>query len=166
MKKVFRLMTVVGVAACLFSLFGCRKKHIQDGPGMVNDLNWKSFSLSRSDSTAEYNFYFEVAGSDEGYLLTGECRSEGEMYCMEEGVRISAADLRYLRSLDLGNLPEITPHPSELEDVIILDAPTVTLQVTYPDGTTEEKAMGNDFSVELYQRFLPYFEKNHKKLRF
>ena len=47
----------------------------------------------------------------------------------------------------------------ELDDILILDAPTIALHVIYLDGTVQEKAMQEDFSIELYKRFLPYFEK-------
>jgi hypothetical protein len=159
MKKAIRFAMLLGATACFFSLFGCSRKHIQDGPGMINDLNWKAFTLSRSDSFAQYNFSFTVEKSGSNYLLTGDCRDEeGNEYCVEEGICLSARDIPYLRSLNLGNLPDVTPaSPDEGEEFILLDAPTITLFVTDPDGTVREKAMANDFSIDFHERFLPYF---------
>jgi hypothetical protein len=159
MKKVIRFAMLLGATSCFFSLFGCGRKHIQDGPGMINDLNWKAFTLARSDSFAQYNFSFTVEKSGSDYLLTGDCRDEeGNEYCVEEGIRLSARDIPYLRSLNLGNLPDVAPAaPDEGEELILLDAPTITLFVTDPDGTVREKAMANDFSIDFYERFLPYF---------
>ena len=143
MIKVIRFAMLMGATACLFSLFGCGKKHIQDGPGMVNDLNWKAFTLARSDSFAQYNFNFTVEQSDTGYLLTGECRDqEGNGYCLQEGMSLSADDIQYLRTLNLGNLPDAAPaSPDEAGDLILLDAPTVALSVTYRDGEFQNKVM-------------------------
>lgn len=159
MKKAVRFSALLGAVACIFSFFGCRNKHIQDGPGMINDLNWKAFTLSRSDSYAQYNFSFTVEKSGSDYLLTGDCRDEeGNEYCEEEGICLSARDIPYLRSLNLGNLPDVAlASPDEGEEFILLDASTITLFVTDPDGTVREKAMPNDFSIEFYERFLPYF---------
>ena len=73
---------------------------------------------------------------------------------------LSAKEIQYLRTLNLGDLPDANPaSPDELDDILILDAPTITLYVIYLDGTVQEKAMQEDFSIELYKRFLPYFEK-------
>jgi hypothetical protein len=159
MKKVIRFAMLFGATACIFSLFGCGRKHIQDGPGMINDLNWKAFTLSRSDSFAQYNFTFTVEKSEGNYLLTGECRDqEGNEYCVEEGISLSGKDIQYLRTLNLGNLPDIIPaSPDETDDLTVLDAPTITLFVTFPDGEFLEKAMTNDFSIQFYERFLRYF---------
>lgn len=159
MKKVIRMAMLLGATVCIFSLFGCSKKHLLDGPGMINDLNWKAFTLARSDSFAQYNFTFTVEQSDSGYLLTGECRDqEGNEYCVQEGMSLSADDIQYLRTLNLGNLPDAAPaSPDEADDLILLDAPTVTLSVTYSDGALQDKSMVEDFSIQFYERFLHYF---------
>ena len=161
MKRVIRLALFVGTAACIFSFFGCRNKRILDGPGMINDLNWKAFTVARSDSYAQHNFSFTVERTENGYLLTGECRGEyGDEYDVEEGMLLPTREIQYLRTLNLGDLPDANPaSPDELDDILILDAPTITLHVIYLDGTVQEKAMQEDFSIELYKRFLPYFEK-------
>ena len=87
MKQVIRMAMLLGATACIFSLFGCGKKHIQDGPGMINDLNWKNFTVSRSDSYAQYNFSFTVEQKDTGFFLTGECRDDqGNEYNVENGI--------------------------------------------------------------------------------
>ena len=40
---------IVAVVSFGSSLLGCNR-HVLDGPGMVNDLTWTEFTLSRSDS--------------------------------------------------------------------------------------------------------------------
>lgn len=152
------VVTVVCIAM-LLSLFGCGKKHILDGPGMVNDQPWKAFTLSRSDAYAQYNFWFTVERGDFAFLLTGECRDEdGEEYTIDEGVELSAEDLRYLRDLWLGELADATEKTED--EPLLLDAPTVKLFLTWLDGSEQEKILPSDTSIEMYQRFLPYFQKN------
>lgn len=140
------------------SLFGCGKKHVLDGPGMVNDRPWKSFTLSRTDSESQYNFWFTVEQGDFAFLLTGECRGEnGEMYAIEDGVELSTEDLQYLRNLHLEELPDVIENET-IDELIILDAPETSLMLTYMDGNEQEKALSGEESITLYKRFLPYFE--------
>ena len=153
MKKRKRL---AAAAACLLALFGCTKP--VDGPGMVNDRPWQEFTLSRSDSYAQYNFWFTVQDTDTGYLLTGECRDEnGNAFTLETGVPLSEADGQYLRDLWLGEQPDVQPDGEE--DLILLDAPDVRLVLTCLDGTQQEKYLPEEKSIEIYNRFLPYFTK-------
>ena len=147
---------LAAAAACLLALFGCAKP--VDGPGMVNDRPWQEFTLSRSDSYAQYNFWFTVRDTDTGWLLTGECRDEsGNEYALETGVRLSEADGAYLRSLWLGEQPDVQPDGDE--DLILLDAPDIRLVLTWRDGTQQEKFLREETSIALYKRFLPYFTK-------
>ena len=147
---------IAAAAACLLALFGCAKP--VDGPGMVNDRPWKEFNLSRSDSYAQYNFWFTVQVTDTGWLLTGECRDEdGNVYAPETGVPLSDGDGQYLRSLWLGELPDVQPDGDEY--LILLDAPNVRLVLTWLDGTQQEKYLPEEKSIEIYNRFLPYFTK-------
>ena len=147
---------LAAAAACLLALFGCTKP--VDGPGMVNDRPWQEFTLSRSDSYAQYNFWFTVQDTDTGYLLTGECRDEnGNAYALETGVPLSEADGQYLRDLWLGEQPDVQPDGDE--DLVLLDAPDVRLVLTCLDGTQPEKYLPEEKSIEIYNRFLPYFTK-------
>lgn len=140
------------------SLFGCGKKHVLDGPGMVNDQPWKSFTLSRTDSESQYNFWFTVEQGDFAFLLTGECRGEnGEMYAIENGVELSTKDLQYLRDLHLHELSDVI-EGENTEDLLILDAPMISLMLTFMDGNTQEKNLSAETSFEIYKRLLPYFE--------
>ena len=89
--KIKRWMVVLLFTFFLMNLFGCGKKHVLDGPGMLNDQPWRAFTVSRSDSS-QYNFWFEVQKNELGFLLTGECRDEdGEMYVLqaEDGILLS-----------------------------------------------------------------------------
>ena len=104
-------------AACVLALFGCTKP--VDGPGMVNDRPWQEFTLSRSDSYAQYNFWFTVQVTDSGWHLTGECRDDsGDVYTQETGVPLSDADGQYLRGLWLGEQPDV--QPGEDDGLILL----------------------------------------------
>lgn len=70
MKKMKIPAVLATCAACVLSLFGCGKEHILDGPGMVNDLTWTEFTVTRSDSYAQYNFWFTVEYRESGFFLT------------------------------------------------------------------------------------------------
>lgn len=158
MKKK-RWMTGVIILAFTLMVCGC-KKHVLDGPGMVNNQPWKAFTLSRSDSYSQYNFWFTVQQGDFSFLLTGECRDEdGEMYTIDDGVELSSEDLQFLRDLWLGELPDAVPG-DDGDELIILDAPTITLVLTWMDNTEQEKVLSHDISIQIYQRFLPYFKHN------
>ena len=156
MRKKWNVLAVC--AGFLLSLFGCTKPQIVDGPGMVNDRPWREFTLSRTDSYAQYNFWFTVQDAKSEYLLTGECRDEvGNEYCMERGVPLSEEDAQYLRDLWLGEQPDV--QPDGVDDLILLDAPDVRLVLTWRDGTQQEKYLPEETSIEIYNRFLPYFTK-------
>lgn len=156
--KCRRLAVLTLLALFSFSLFGCGKKHVLDGPGMVNDQPWKAFTLSRSDSESQYNFWFTVEQGDFAFLLTGECRGEdGEMYAIENGVELSTKDLQYLRDLHLHDLSDVIEDDA-VDDLMILDAPMISLVLTFRDGNEQEKNLSADTSIEIYQRLLPYFE--------
>ena len=147
------------VTTLTLSLFGCSKQHILDGPGMVNDQPWKAFSLSRTDSYSQNNFWFCVEQGDFAFLLTGECQDDrGEPYIIEEGVELSAEDLQFLRDLNLADLPDAIDF--EDEELLLLDAPTIRLTVTFMDDQRVEKSLPQATSIEMYKRFLPYFINN------
>ena len=157
MKIIKRIAAgLVAIVSFGCSLLGCNR-HISDGPGMVNDLAWKEFTLSRSDSYAQYNFWFTVEQKESGFFLTGECRNEdGDILTLEEGVKLSAADISYLRNLYLGELEDFPPD-TQTDGPMILDAPTIRLTLTYLDGTQQRKILGSSTTIEIYRRFLPYF---------
>lgn len=156
-------MLAVGISF-LFSLFGCRS-HLVDKTGMVNNLYWESFELSRCDSYSQYNFSFILEATDNGYILKGECRDdEGNIYQSEDGIKISNSKVEKLRSrFELDKLPDVMPEENEAtsilddEEAFILDATTTELILKYPDGSTKEKAITTEMSIEIYQQLLPYF---------
>lgn len=133
-------------------LFGCGKKHVQDGPGMVNDRPWRGFTLTYADGDSAYDFRFSVQQGDFALLLTGQCRdAAGELLVLEEAVELSTADLQYLRDLRFQDLPE----PDSTQD-----APEVTLVMVWIDGKEQEKELSKETTMEIYERFLPYFTNN------
>jgi len=155
---------------CLFSLFGCRNKKknpfILDGPGMVNVAEFKKLDISRSDSYAQYNFWFTLEESDFSFFVSGECRDEnGTIYNLESGVcELSHEDYEYFRYLKLDSLSDVkkTEEPEE----IILDAPVYSMQLTYSDGITHEKAIYTDLTLDFYDRLLPYFVKHGTEVKY
>lgn len=160
--KLKRLAVMVMLLAWLCALFGCNKdKYILDGPGMVNDHPWQSFTVSRSDSYAQHNFWFTVEYRGTSHILTGECRTEdGDQISIEDGVTLSKEDDKYLVNLWLASLPDVEPDKGDIDDEPIpLDSPDYYLTLTMMDDTTTEKAVTGDLTLELYERFLPYFEK-------
>lgn len=150
---------MIAAVSFMASLLGCSNHNMVDGPGMVNDLSWKEFTLSRCDSIAHHNFSFTVCVSDEGFLLTGECRDqEGNLLTLEEGLRLSQADITYLRNLRLGDLEDARELPDDLEP--IQDARQISLTVIYLDGTKQKKSLDSEITLEIYERLLPYFYEN------
>ena len=88
-------------------------------------------------------------------MLTGECRDDqGFNYLCQEGVELSGDDIRYLRSLYLGDLPDYVPGE---EEELILDDSSISLTLTYLDGQQGKKRCSPALSLELYEKFLPYF---------
>lgn len=150
--------------SAFLSFFGC-KKHILDGPGMVNKAKWNSFTLSRSSSYAQYNYSFTVKDSDDGAFVTGCCRDEdGNIYENENGISVPNKIMEKLRELGLDELedvPESTPMESDdIELPVPLDMDYVDLSVVYYTDLVIEKAVTTEISIEIYDILLPLFAKN------
>ncbi len=157
------------IAVCLFSLFGClnKKNHILDGPGMINPDAWNQFSVSRSDSYAQHNFGLTLEYGNRGLMVKGELRGEdGSLYEDEEGIVLSKADAKKIEDLRPFDLPDVvSTEPEdggEEPELLVLDAPTISITVDFVDGRIVEKADADDFSLQVYQIVRPYFEKKHK----
>ena len=147
----------------LSALFGCKKKqqYILDGPGMVNVPKWASFTVSRSDSYAQHNFWFTVTDDGANPTVTGECRDQdGNIYENEEGIPISFDTVADLRFMKLDELPTYVESPPPFPDVTILDESSVSLSLVYTEKWTEKKSGADDLSLQIYKLLLPYFTKN------
>lgn len=147
---------------CILLVFTGCTKHMADGPDMEYTPKWTSFTVLRSDSYAQYNFWFTVTDGWEEALLTGECRDEDGDLCQEEaGIRLSDETVWQLRRLDLEQLEDDVPQELEegWEDLIILDAASVQLLLTLPDGTVVEKSISTEMSMMLYELLMPYLAK-------
>lgn len=130
-----------------------------DGPSMEYTPPWTAFTVSRSDSNAQYIFWFTVMDGDPDALVTGECRDKDGGYFEEEaGIPISAETLQALQWMNLEQLPEEEEWPEDLERP--LDDSTITLSVTLSDGTVIKKQASGELSMEIYQLLLPYFINN------
>ncbi len=151
--------------AFLLSLFGCKQRQpnepsqtegeaILDGTGSVAPTHWRTMELSRSgDMYYPYNFNFTVTLDGGRYLATGYCADEdGNRYETEDGIEVP---LEVIDIFDLGSLSD--DRGSSFGSSFVLDAPTISLTLTYGDGTQKEKAIGESLSLEIYQALLPYF---------
>lgn len=158
--RVIKGFLVLLCCGMVLSLAGCSKgkKHMLDGPGMVYEPAWKAFTISRSDSSAQYNFWFTVSDDGDQPLVTGECYDEeGNAYAEETGIELSAEDIWRLRRMSLQTLDAPEEIPDDLEP--ILDDSEITLTLVLPSGETVEKNASPELSMEIYQLLLPYFKK-------
>lgn len=159
-KNSLRWVVVALGMAWLLSLFGCKKEkpHMLDGPDMYRAA-WADVSLSRTDSNAQYCFWFDITETDDGHVVTGSCRDEdGTNYESESGIPISEEDLWKLRWMELDQLPDEEPQPEDLAQP--LDMETIQLKLTLSDGTVEKKNASSDLSMEIYKLLLPYLKNN------
>lgn len=163
MKLVKRLAVILLCIATLLSLLSCKIKDrfLLDGPGMENTHTWDSFTVSRSDSFAQYNFYIAVQYDAGGYIVTGELRdNDGTEYAEEAGIVLPKKACAKIDQLYPGELPDAVPRPPAGDDEpFVLDAPMVDIVVTYPNGEIRQKVDGNDFSIQVYEIVLPYFRE-------
>lgn len=163
MKQFKRLMVIIMCISALLSLFGCKNikdKYILDGPGMVNIPVWKSFSISQSHSCANYNFDFTVSQDEFGdYYVTGTCiDDEGNLYQEENGKPITYETVDKLHALKLDELEDVKENQSEIDDdLFLLDATVVTLNLTYVGGNVVKKAASEDLAFQIYNYLSPYF---------
>lgn len=149
------------ICSALCFLLGC-ESHLVDGPDMAYIPQWREFSLSSSGSLAQDNFWFTVTDEGEASLVTGECRDEdGDLYLEEEGIPIKAETLWQLRRLNLEQLETYVPPelPDDLELPEILDAGSVALMLTLPDGQTVEKCITHEMAMTIYEILLPCLAK-------
>ena len=160
-----KIGVIILCMAFLLSLFGCKQRQpnepsqtegesILDGTGSVAPMPWCTMELSRSgDMYYPYNFNFTLTLDGDHYLATGYCVDEdGNRYETEVGVEIP---LEVIDIFDLGSLSD--DRGSSFGSSFVLDAPTISLTLTYGDGTQKEKAIGESLSLEIYQALLPYF---------
>lgn len=169
MKSILAVAGCVALCAAVCLFAGCARgkrpdrpsgkdKHVLDGPGMENTVFWDSFSISRTDSYAQHNFQISVKYYEDRYVVTGILRDEdgteydGEVELPEEA-RIQ------IDKLLPHTLPDVIPVESGDDDLIVLDAPEVQIEVAYTDGTLWQKVDENDFSLQVYEIVLPYFEE-------
>ena len=154
-----RWVVMVLLFAWLAALFGCKEKHILDGPGMVNLNAWDTFYVSRSgDSYAQHNFDICVKYADDGYVVTATLiNSEGE-----ESVVLPKSACQQIDALDPAGLPDAVqsmPDESGEELPMPLDFPEVEIEVGYADGRLLRKVDQDDFSLKVYEIVAPYFEE-------
>ena len=120
--------------------------------------SWTAFTISRSDSSMQSNFWFTVTDDGDQPLVIGECcDEEGNFYEEEIGIVLSAEDIWQLRWMNLQMLDAPIEFPEDLEP--ILDDRKITLSLVLPGGETVEKNASGDLSMEIYQLLLPYFKK-------
>lgn len=148
MRNFKRWVVCIMCISMLFALFGCGKgdRHILDGPGMENPRIWESFSISRSDTYAPYNFHITVTYHEDGYITKVTTIDEEE----QEFVLPKSACCE-IDKLNPQALPDVSN-----EELIIPDAPDVEIEVGYMDGTRIQKTDYDDFSMQVYKIVMPY----------
>ena len=171
MKIILPVVLCVVLCIALCMLAGCteqtgnkpfNKWEVLDGPGMECTLFWDSFSISRTDSYAQHNFQISVKYYEDRYVVTGILRDEdgteydGEVELPEEA-RIQ------IDKLLPHTLPDVIHQNTAGEDLIVLDAPEVQIEVAYTDGTLRQKVDEDDFSIRVYQIVLPCFREAFNK---
>lgn len=166
-----RLVMLILCGAFLTALFGPGKgkkdPYILDGPGMINPASWESFTVSRSDSYAQHNFYIEVEMRNEGLAVTGEVRGDdGTLYEEEEGILLPEDASLAIHALMPAMLPVQQPaEDSDAGDLLFpdgleaLDMPVVRIEVVCSDGRILQCADEDSFSIKVYQIVMPYFTK-------
>ena len=170
------ILAVIGCAALcvavVVTLVGCGKAHIVDGPGMINPASWDSFTVSRSDSYAQNNFYITIDVRNEGLFVMGEIRGkDGTIYNDEEGIPLPKKAANMIYDLDPAMLPDCQSNSTEMdtgedgffEEPIALDISSVNIEVVYTDGRIVEKVDKDDFSMKVYEIVMPYFENKYRK---
>ena len=164
MKAVIRIGVIIVCFSAFLSIFGC-KAHILDGPGMVNKAQWTGFTLSRSDSYAQHNFYFDVKDNDEGAFVTGSCRdAEGNIYEVDDGIPVPPETIDRLRQLGIDELEEIPKQEKQqpeqtdgMEEYFLLDDSSVKLTVLYYTELYIDKVVTYELSLQIYEILLPLF---------
>lgn len=158
----------------IFSLLrrGKRSKYVLDGYGMENTSYAEGFSVSRScDSYAQQNFYISVNRTDDGYTANGTLLdNDGTEYSTEESIALSKKACRAIEELHPERLTDVAvptgieenDESEEIEEIIILDAPIIKIEVVYADGSIHEKVDEDGFSMKVYQIVLPCFRSKLK----
>lgn len=150
---LFCLCMMIVLVAC-----GRKTEHLVDGPDMAYVPQWTKFTISRSDSSTLYSFWFSVSDAGDTAVLTGECSDEeGNQYELTTEIEISGETLWQLRELNLEKLDSPEDWPEDME--IPLDDSTIRLTLVLENGDIIEKNAGNELSFKIYDLLLPYFKK-------
>ena len=163
-----KLVVLILCGSLLAALFGGGKKdkYILDGPGMINPASWESFTVSRSDSYAQHNFYIKVEMRNEGLVVTGEVRGEdGTIYEEEDGILLPEDASLQIYALEPALLPafQITEaHPSDEGDgAVALDQSSVNIELFCTDGRILQCVDEDDFSIMVYEIVMPHFASKY-----
>ena len=138
----------------LFSLFGCGKKHVLDGPGMERQV-WREFTISQISDVYEQNFSYTVKldeNSGEGYLYT-EVYNYEEGYPEEISIRMEQKTVSALMNMDMLSFPNEIPYESEES---ILDGTFLSFSVTDQNGTVFKKILSSEQETEILALIRPY----------
>ena len=161
--KIIKAVIVMCLAAILsFFGFGCKNKHILDGPGMVRELKWTSFTISHSSEISNEIFSFTIYNDWDSPGVIGDCRDwEGNEYNINEPIPISYETIEAIRAMEPEHLSEANDEPFifEGEEVLILDGSS-TNAIIVIDGVEYKKSASSDFALKIYKLLLPYFVKH------
>ena len=155
--KCRRLAVLTLLALFSFSLFGCGKKHVLDGPGMERQV-WREFTIAQSSDVYEQNFSYTVKideNSGEGYLYT-EVYNYEEGYPEEKSILLKQKTVNALMNLDILSFPNEIPYESEES---ILDGTFLSFSVTDQNGTVFKKILSSEQETEILALIMPYKEE-------
>ena len=163
-----KLVVLILCGSFLAALFGGGKKdkYILDGPGMINPASWESFTVSRSDSYAQHNFYIKVEVRNEGLVVTGEVRGEdGTIYEEEDGILLPQDASLAIYALEPALLPafQVTEEQplDEGDEAVALDQSSVSIEVFCTDGRILQCVDEDDFSIMVYEIVMPHFASKY-----
>ena len=160
--KIIKAVILMCLAAILaFVGIGDKNKHILDGPGMVRELKWTSFTISHSSEISNEIFSFTIYNDWDNPSVIGDCRDgEGNEYNIDEPIPISYETIEAIRAMEPEYLSQANNEPFifEGEEVFMLDGSSVNASIVI-NGVENKKSASSDFALKIYKLLLPYFKK-------
>ena len=157
MEKFKALAVIIMCLSLLFSLFGCKKPHVVDGPDMEMKT-WDEFTLSQSsdDYSQSYAYTVRHDSSWKYYLVVDEFDYELG-YPAEKSVELDSATVNGLIGLHIEAQPIYEPDELEAE---LLDGTHLSLTVIDNSRNISRR----EVSQSLADKILELLEEDIKRL--
>ncbi len=141
----------------LFSLFGCGKRHVPDGPGMEREV-WAEFTISQSSDVYNQNYSYTVKLDEESneYYLSTELYDYELGYPDEKSIKLKNKTVNELFSLNLLSLPDKEESTLEAE---ILDGTFLHFSVTDQNGKVYKKSISDEKAGKILALLKSYINK-------